>query len=204
MEAIIKYPPQSTWESILQRPTQSVEAIESIVNEVFLAVKQNGDTAIAQYTKQFDKVNLESVFVSQEEIESAWEAVSEDLKLAIQQAKSNIEVFHNAQKTQKVDVETQTGVRCWQQKRPIESVGLYIPGGTAPLFSTVLMLAVPTTIAGCKNIVLCTPPNSEGAIANEILYAAALCGITTIIKVGGIQAIARKHKRLCMIVNNYA
>ena len=190
MEAIIKYPPQSTWESILQRPTQSVEAIESIVNEVFLAVKQNGDTAIAQYTKQFDKVNLESVFVSQEEIESASEAVSEDLKLAIQQAKSNIEVFHNAQKTQKVDVETQTGVRCWQQKRPIESVGLYIPGGTAPLFSTVLMLAVPTTIAGCKNIVLCTPPNSEGAIANEILYAAALCGITTIIKVGGIQAIA--------------
>lgn len=190
MEAIIKYPPQSTWESILQRPTQSVEAIESIVNEVFLAVKQNGDTAIAQYTKQFDKVNLESVFVSQEEIESASEAVSEDLKLAIQQAKSNIEVFHNAQKTQKVDVETQTGVRCWQQKRPIESVGLYIPGGTAPLFSTVLMLAVPATIAGCKNIVLCTPPNSEGAIANEILYAAALCGITTIIKVGGIQAIA--------------
>lgn len=190
MEAIIKYPPQSTWESILQRPTQSVEAIESIVNEVFLAVKQNGDTAIAQYTKQFDKVNLESVFVSQEEIESASEAVSEDLKLAIQQAKSNIEVFHNAQKTQKVDVETQTGVRCWQQKRPIESVGLYIPGGTAPLFSTVLMLAVPATIVGCKNIVLCTPPNSEGAIANEILYAAALCGITTIIKVGGIQAIA--------------
>lgn len=190
MEAIIKYLPQSTWESILQRPTQSVEAIESIVNEVFLAVKQNGDTAIAQYTKQFDKVNLESVFVSQEEIESASEAVSEDLKLAIQQAKSNIEVFHNAQKTQKVDVETQTGVRCWQQKRPIESVGLYIPGGTAPLFSTVLMLAVPATIAGCKNIVLCTPPNSEGAIANEILYAAALCGITTIIKVGGIQAIA--------------
>lgn len=190
MEAIIKYPPQSTWESIVQRPTQSVEAIESIVNEVFLAVKQNGDTAIAQYTKQFDMVNLESVFVSQEEIESASEEVSEDLKLAIQQAKSNIEVFHNAQKTQKVDVETQTGVRCWQQKRPIESVGLYIPGGTAPLFSTVLMLAVPATIAGCKNIVLCTPPNSEGAIANEILYAAALCGITTIIKVGGIQAIA--------------
>ena len=190
MEAIIKYPPQSTWESILQRPTQSVEAIESIVNEVFLAVKQNGDTAIAQYTKQFDKVNLESVFVSQEEIESASEAVSEDLKLAIQQAKSNIEVFHNAQKTQKVDVETQTGVRCWQQKRPIGSVGLYIPGGTAPLFSTVLMLVVPATIAGCKNIVLCTPPNSEGAIANEILYTAALCGITTINRVGGIQAIA--------------
>jgi len=190
METIIKYPPQSTWESILQRPTQSVEAIESIVNEVFLAVKQNGDTAVAQYTKRFDKVNLESVFVSHEEIETASDAISEDLKLAIQQAKSNIEVFHNAQKTPKVDVETQTGVRCWQQKRPIESVGLYIPGGTAPLFSTVLMLAVPATIAGCKNIVLCTPPNSEGVIANEILYTAALCGIKTIIKVGGIQAIA--------------
>ena len=190
METIIKYPPQSTWESILQRPTQSVEAIESIVNEVFLAVKQNGDTAVAQYTKRFDKVNLESVFVSHEEIETASDAISEDLKLAIQQAKSNIEVFHNAQKTPKVDVETQTGVRCWQQKRPIESVGLYIPGGTAPLFSTVLMLAVPATIAGCNNIVLCTPPNSEGVIANEILYTAALCGIKTIIKVGGIQAIA--------------
>ena len=190
METIIKYPPQSTWESILQRPTQSVEAIESIVNEVFLAVKQQGDTAISQYTKRFDKVNLESVYVSRKEIESASEAVSEDLKLAIQQAKSNIEVFHNAQKTPKVDVETQTGVRCWQQKRPIESVGLYIPGGTAPLFSTVLMLAVPATIAGCNNIVLCTPPNSEGVIANEILYTAALCGIKTIIKVGGIQAIA--------------
>ena len=190
MESLIKYPPQSNWESILQRPTQSVEAIESIVNEVFLAVKQQGDTAISQYTKRFDKVNLESVYVSRKEIESASEAVSEDLKLAIQQAKSNIEVFHNAQKTPKVDVETQTGVRCWQQKRPIESVGLYIPGGTAPLFSTVLMLAVPATIAGCKNIVLCTPPNSEGVIANEILYTAALCGIKTIIKVGGIQAIA--------------
>jgi len=190
METIIKYPPQSTWESILQRPTQSVEAIESIVNEVFLAVKQNGDTAVVQYTKRFDKANLESVFVSLDEIETASDVISEDLKLAIQQAKSNIEVFHNAQKTPKVDVETQTGVRCWQQKRPIESVGLYIPGGTAPLFSTVLMLAVPATIAGCKNIVLCTPPNSEGVIANEILYTAALCGITTIIKVGGIQAIA--------------
>lgn len=190
MGSLIKYPPQSTWESILQRPTQSVEAIEAIVNEVFLAVKQKGDSALLQYTKKFDKVDLNSLFVTQHEIDAASEFVSEDLKLAIQQAKSNIEVFHNAQKTSPVDIETQPGVRCWQEKRPIESVGLYIPGGTAPLFSTVLMLAVPATIAGCKNIVLCTPPNSEGAIANEILYTAAMCGITKIIKVGGIQAIA--------------
>ena len=190
MKSLIKYPARSIWETILQRPTQSVEAIEAIVNEVFLAVKQEGDTAIAQYTKRFDKVDLKTLFVSQEEIETASALVSKDLKIAIQQAKSNIEVFHNAQKTMKVDVETQPGVRCWQEKRPIETVGLYIPGGTAPLFSTVLMLAVPATLAGCKNSVLCTPPNAEGAIANEILYTAALCGITTIIKVGGIQAIA--------------
>ena len=124
MKSLIKYPARSIWESILQRPTQSVEAIEAIVNEVFLAVKQEGDTAIAQYTKRFDKVDLKTLFVSQEEIETASALVSKDLKIAIQQAKSNIEVFHNAQKTMKVDVETQPGVRCWQEKRPIETVGL--------------------------------------------------------------------------------
>jgi histidinol dehydrogenase len=190
MASISKYPPISTWETLLQRPTQSVEAIEAIVDEVFLAVKQEGDAAITHYTKRFDKVELTASFVSQEEIEQASALVSNDLKAAIQQAKSNIEVFHAAQKTAKVDVETQPGVRCWQEKRPIETVGLYIPGGTAPLFSTVLMLGVPATLAGCKNIILCTPPNAKGAIASEILYTAALCGITTIVKVGGIQAIA--------------
>jgi len=190
METLIKYPARETWETLLQRPTQSVEAIETIVGDVFLAVKQHGDAAIARYTKQFDKVELDSLFVTEKEVDDASAAITTPLKLAIQQAKSNIEVFHNAQKTAKVDVETQPGVRCWQDKRPIETVGLYIPGGTAPLFSTVLMLAVPAQIAGCKNIVLCTPPNAEGAIANEIIYTAALCGITKIIKVGGIQAIA--------------
>ena len=190
MASISKYPPISTWETLLQRPTQSVEAIEAIVDEVFLAVKQEGDAAITRYTKRFDKVELTASFVSQEEIEQASALVSNDLKAAIQQAKSNIEVFHAAQKTAKVDIETQPGVRCWQEKRPIETVGLYIPGGTAPLFSTVLMLGVPATLAGCKNIILCTPPNAKGAIASEILYTAALCGITTIVKVGGIQAIA--------------
>ncbi|MDB4181079.1 histidinol dehydrogenase, partial [Flavobacteriaceae bacterium] len=190
MAIITKYPSQSTWETLLQRPTQSVAAIEAIVDEVFLAVKQEGDVAIARYTKQFDKVEVSTLVVTQEEIDRATSVVPKALKQAIQQAKSNIELFHNAQKTAKVDVETQPGVRCWQEKRPIESVGLYIPGGTAPLFSTVLMLGVPAKIAGCKNIVLCTPPNTEGTIANEILYTAALCGITTILKVGGIQAIA--------------
>ena len=190
MAAITNNPKRTTWETLLERPTQSVEAIEAVVNTVFLAVKQDGDSAVARYTKQFDNVELDDLLVSQKEIDAATAAVSEDLKLAIQQAKSNIEVFHSAQQTTKVDVETQPGVRCWQEKRPIETVGLYIPGGTAPLFSTVLMLAVPAKIAGCKNIVLCSPPNSEGSIANEILYTAALCGITTILKVGGIQAIA--------------
>ena len=190
MALITKYPPMSTWNKLLQRPTKSVEAIESVVDVVFAAVKSEGDTAICRYTKQFDKVYLKQFLVSKQEVDTAISFVSEELKQAIQQAKSNIETFHTAQKTNKVDVETQLGVRCWQEKRPIESVGLYIPGGTAPLFSTVLMLGVPATLAGCKEIILCTPPNSEGTIANEILYTAALCGIKTIIKVGGIQAIA--------------
>ena len=190
MTSITKYPPISTWNKLLQRPTKSVEAIESVVDVVFAAVKSEGDTAISRYTKQFDKVYLKQFLVSKQEVDTAISFVSEELKQAIQQAKSNIESFHTAQKTNKVDVETQPGVRCWQEKRPIESVGLYIPGGTAPLFSTVLMLGVPATLAGCKEIILCTPPNSEGTIANEILYTAALCGIKTIIKVGGIQAIA--------------
>ena len=190
MTSITKYPPISTWNKLLQRPTKSVEAIESVVDVVFAAVKSEGDTAISRYTKQFDKVYLKHFLVSNQEVDTAISFVSEELKQAIQQAKSNIETFHTAQKTNKVDVETQPGVRCWQEKRPIESVGLYIPGGTAPLFSTVLMLGVPATLAGCKEIILCTPPNSEGTIANEILYTAALCGIKTIIKVGGIQAIA--------------
>ena len=175
MAAITNYPKRTTWATLLERPTQSVEAIEAVVDAVFLAVKQDGDSAVARYTKQFDNVELDDLLVSQMEIDAATAAVSEDLKLAIQQAKPNIEVFHSAQQTTKVDVETQPGVRCWQEKRPIETVGLYIPGGTAPLFSTVLMLAVPAKIAGCKNIVLCSPPNSEGSIANEILYTSSLC-----------------------------
>src|SRR5690606_8440193 len=128
--------------------------------------------------------------VSEKEVEQALDCVSEALKLAIQQAKSNIEKFHAAQKTPRVSVETSEGVLCWQEKRPIQKVGLYIPGGTAPLFSTILMLAVPAHIAGCKEIVLCSPPNKEGEIHPAILFTANLCGITKIFKIGGIQAIA--------------
>jgi len=160
------------------------------VNLIFNEVKTDGDKAIKKYTERFDGVKLESSIVSADEIKRASMSVSEELKQAIQLAKSNIEKFHIAQKTDKVFVETMDGVACWQEKRPIQKVGLYIPGGTAPLFSTVLMLAVPAQIAGCKTIVLCSPPNKEGEIANEILYTAQLCGVTKIIKVGGIQAVA--------------
>jgi len=183
-------PQKSTWSELLKRPTQTVEAIEATVNEVFDDVSKNGDKAIETYTNRFDGVKLESNIVSAEEIIKASEAVSKDLKDAILLAKSNIEKFHYAQRTDKVKVETLPGVECWQEKRPIQKVGLYIPGGTAPLFSTVLMLAVPAQIAGCKDIVLCSPPNKEGKIANEILYTAQLCGVTKVIAVGGIQAIA--------------
>ncbi|MCL4154903.1 UNVERIFIED_CONTAM: hypothetical protein GTU68_011826, partial [Idotea baltica] len=187
---IINNPERGEWTSILERPTQTVNDIEAIVTEVFNDVKNNGDPAIKKYTAKFDGVDLASNIVTKEELVNANTLVSLELQNAIKVAKSNIEAFHLAQKTQRVSVETTEGVDCWQEKRPIQKVGLYIPGGTAPLFSTVLMLAIPANIAGCKEIVLCTPPNKKGGIAPEIMYAAHLCGVTKIIKVGGIQAIA--------------
>ncbi|WP_452220806.1 histidinol dehydrogenase [Lacinutrix salivirga] len=183
-------PNKNDWKTILKRPTQTVADVEKIVNQVFEDISQNGDIAIAKYTKQFDGCELRSNIATDDEIKNASLLVSEDLKQAIQQAKSNIEAFHKAQKTDKISVQTTKGVTCWQEKRAIQKVGIYIPAGTAPLFSTVLMLAVPAQIAGCKEIVLCSPPNTKGKIANEILYTAQLCGVTKIIKVGGIQAIA--------------
>ncbi|WP_298318985.1 histidinol dehydrogenase [uncultured Aquimarina sp.] len=183
-------PERNTWDNILRRPTQTLADIESVVLNVFSEVKTEGDVAIDRYTEKFDKVSLDSILVSEEEIENAKQLVSQELKDAIVLAKSNIEAFHAAQKTEKVSVETKNGVSCWQEKRPIQKVGLYIPGGTAPLFSTILMLAVPANIAGCKEIVLCSPPDKEGKINPAILYTANLCGVTKIFKVGGIQAIA--------------
>lgn len=183
-------PDKNSWEQLLQRPTQTVADIEQTVNTIFKEVKNGGDTVVKKYTEQFDKAKLSSFLVSEEEINKASDSVSEELKQAILLAKTNIESFHAAQKTARIEVETMSGVQCWQEKRPIQKVGLYIPGGTAPLFSTILMLAVPAKIAGCQEIVLCTPPNKDGEVNPTILYAANLCGVTQIFKVGGIQAIA--------------
>ena len=183
-------PTPDTWASILERPTKTVNDIEQTVKEIFAAVQKDGDAAIAKYTTQFDGVYFENSEVSLAEIEIAINTVPDELKSAIALAKANVEKFHQAQKTTRVSVETAPGVLCWQEKRPIQKVGLYIPGGTAPLFSTVLMLAVPANIAGCKEIVLCSPPDKNGNINPAILFAANLCGVTKIIKVGGIQAIA--------------
>jgi histidinol dehydrogenase len=187
---IINNPPKKEWAQILQRPTKTVDDIENTVNQIFDDVQRNGDKAVEKYTQLFDGVSLENTLVSKNEIKDAVSLISDELKRAINLAKENITKFHIAQKTEKIFVETQLGVECWQEKRPIQKVGLYIPGGTAPLFSTVLMLAIPAQIAGCKEIVLCSPPNKEGKIHPAILYAANLCGVTKIIKVGGIQAIA--------------
>lgn len=186
----INYPQQKDWEDILKRPTQTVADIEEVVNSIFREVQSDGDTVIKKYTAQFDKIDLDSLVVSSSEIEKANDSVSDALKQAINLAKSNIEKFHAAQKTTKVEVETMPGVACWQEKRPIQKVGLYIPGGTAPLFSTILMLAIPAKLAGCKEIVLCSPPDKKGEVNPAILYTAQLCGVTQIFKVGGIQAIA--------------
>ncbi len=183
-------PLQADWEQILKRPTQTVADIEATVAEVFNDVSSKGDEAIAGYTKKFDGVELVNMLVSEEEIVEAENLVTKELKEAIQLAKGNVTRFHEAQKTTRVQVETMTGVDCWQEKRPIQKVGLYIPGGTAPLFSTILMLVLPAKIAGCEEIVLCSPPNSGGEIHPAILYTAQLCGVTKICKVGGIQAIA--------------
>lgn len=183
-------PKQRNWSSLLERPTKTVDDIEATVKEIFAAVQSKGDEAVNQYTAQFDGITLDTILVSEAEIQTAIAAVDDELKAAIQLAKSNIEKFHQAQKTNRVSVETTEGVQCWQEKRSIQKIGLYIPGGTAPLFSTVLMLAVPAAIAGCKEVVLCSPPDKNGNLNPAILYAANLCGVSKILKVGGIQAIA--------------
>jgi len=183
-------PTKTNWSELTTRPAVEAADLSALVKQVFKEVKLNGDKAIKSYTNQFDKVNLSSLCVTDTEFAVAEKQVSDELKEAIKLASSNIEKFHNIQKQEKQVVETTSGVFCWQESRPIERVGLYIPGGTAPLFSTVLMLAIPAKIAGCKKVVLCTPPNKEGKIANEILYVAKLVGITEVFKVGGIQAIA--------------
>lgn len=189
MKTIIN-PNREQWGDLTKRATFTYESVEDTVNSVFKDVRLNGNSAISKYTVKFDKVKLVDFLVSKQELQSASENLSPELKAAIKLAKSNIEAFHKAQETSKVELETTPGVSCWQEKRAIQKVGLYIPGGTAPLFSSVLMLAIPAKVAGCEDIVLCSPPNKEGKISDAILYAADLCGVTKIMKVGGIQAIA--------------
>lgn len=185
----IKHPKRDVWEDILKRPSQKKANLETIVTDVFNEIKKRGDEALKEFTKKFDGVELEHLQVSQEELKEAESLVSSELKNAIDNAIRNIFNFHKAQEATEEKVETQPGVECWRKVTPIEKVGLYIPGGTAPLFSTVLMLAIPAKIAGCKEIVLCTPPNTEGIVNPAILYAALSVGCTKIFKIGGIQAV---------------
>ena len=184
------YPLQSEWDKLIERPTASYDDLEDLVSNIFEQIKTRGDDAIFEYTNEFDKVQIHKLQVDKKEILDGVNNVPKDLKNAIQKAKKNIEKFHKAQITKTVKVETQPGVNCWQKKQPIEKVGLYIPGGSAPLFSSILMLAIPAQIAGCNDIILCSPPNSQGKLPKELLYTAQLCGVTKIFKVGGIQAIA--------------
>jgi histidinol dehydrogenase len=184
------YPKRESWERLLKRPTASLYDIRKTVQPIMDEVQSSGDSALKAYTKKFDGIELNSLLVTDEEIQSASSKVSEKLKDAIKVAHDNIFKFHEAQKTAPLKIETMSGVLCERKSVAIPKVGLYIPGGTAPLFSTVLMLAIPAKIAGCKEIVLCTPPDKEGNIHPAILYAAEVSGITKIFKVGGAQAIA--------------
>ena len=187
---VIKYPSKEKWAEILRRPALNTESLFDTVRGIIDRVRTEGDKAVIEYEATFDKAELTSLAVTNEELEEGVALVSEELKAAISLAKQNIERFHAAQKFVGKKVETLPGVTCWQKAGGIEKVGLYIPGGTAPLFSTVLMLAVPAKIAGCKDIILCTPPDSKGKIHPAILFAARLAGVDRIFKAGGVQAIA--------------
>ncbi len=186
---LIKYPNKETWKEILKRPAISTVYLESTVQAVLSDIQEKGQTTVRKYTLKFDKVDLENILVTTDEFSTAEKNVSQELKEAIQIAKSNIEKFHASQKEEIKIIETMPGVKCWRKSVPIQKVGLYIPGGTAPLFSTILMLGVPAKLAGCEEIILCTPPDSNGIINSAILYTAQLIGITKVFKVGGVQAI---------------
>jgi len=186
----IKNPDKRMWPDLIKRPADSYEDIERTVASIFKEIQTKGDAAVSKYSALFDGTDLKSSEVSKEEMSEAIARIPAGLKGAISLAKSNIERFHEAQKTGKIEVETAKGVFCWKEKRAIQKVGLYIPGGSAPLFSTVLMLAIPAKIAGCQEITLCSPPDKSGNINPAVLYAASLCGVTKVLKIGGIQAIA--------------
>ncbi len=187
---LISYPDRSQWKDLLKRPVMNTESLFGVVQDIIDRVKQEGDKAVLQYEQQFDKVELTSLAVSSEEFDEAEQLLTDELKSAIRLASKNITTFHAAQRFEGKKVMTVPGVTCWQKAVPIEKVGLYIPGGTAPLFSTVLMLAVPAKIAGCGEIVLCTPPGRDGKVHPAVLFAAKVAGVNRIFKIGGVQAIA--------------
>lgn len=187
---LINYPPREQWAEILRRPALDTENLFDTVRNIIDRVKAEGDKAVLDYEARFDKVELASLAVTEEEMQEAVKAVGVELKAAIYLAQNNIETFHADQRFTGKKVETMEGVTCWQKAVGIEKVGLYIPGGTAPLFSTVLMLAVPAKLAGCKEIVLCSPPGKDGKIHPAVLFAARVAGVSKIYKAGGVQAIA--------------
>lgn len=187
---LVDYPEKSRWTELLKRPVMNTEHLFDTVRDIIRTVRAEGDKAVLRYEEQFDKVQLETLEVTPQEFDEAETLVSQELKDAISLAARNIEAFHAAQRFEPVEVETQPGVTCWQKSVPIERVGLYVPGGTAPLFSTVLMLAVPARIAGCREIVLCTPPARSGKVHPAVLVAARVAGVRRVFKAGGVQAIA--------------
>lgn len=187
---VVNNPPPSAWKELLKRPTQKFKQTKKIVSPILKKVKKRGDKALRQFSLEYDHVELDELAVSEAEIQSAREQVGPALRKAIQVARENIEKFHRAQYTEPLSVETMPGVRCERRSVPIERVGLYIPGGTAPLFSSVLMLGVPAALAGCREVILCTPPNRKGQVHPAILYTADLVGIEKIFRVGGAQAVA--------------
>ncbi|HCM35948.1 histidinol dehydrogenase [Chryseobacterium sp.] len=187
---IYKYPQREIWADLVKRPTFEQNEISELIAEIFKEVENKGDQALIDYNKKFDKAQTENISVTDGEIEKAENQISDELKIAIHEAKENISKFHTSQVPEIQKVETTKGVVCWRENRAVEKVGIYIPGGTAPLFSTVLMLAVPANLAGCKEIILCTPPDKDGNINPAILYAAKLCGVSKIFKTGGAQAVA--------------
>jgi len=183
------YPPTAKWAPLMERPAFNVYDLNKTVLQIFDEIRKNGDKAVKRFTWLFDKVKLQSSAVTAEEIDDAERNLSEELIKALKFAKRNIEKFHAAQLESKKVIETTNGVTCWRESRAIDKIGIYIPGGTAPLFSTVLMLGIPAKLAGCKDIVLCSPPDRQGNIDPAILFAAKLVGVTAIYKIGGIQAI---------------
>lgn len=185
----VQYPDRKDWDALLQRPVMDTAALESKVAAILQAVQQEGDVAVKRYAKQFDNVELENVQVSTAEFAEANANLDPTLKQAILQAKQNIERFHKAQQEQSQVIETMPGVQCWRRSVAIDKVGLYIPGGSAPLFSTILMLGIPAAIAGCREVVLCTPSNAAGKVNDAILFTAQAVGIEKVFKIGGVQAI---------------